>query len=309
MNSGRMPACIDEPLPGENNTGVLQVHVGNDTTKSHKKNQLFLHGNRCGHDKKNYRFPTFKANHQRRYHVIEELKRKITQSHLSYDFQSETLGKLYYRANGRKRRSEAKESILTLVLYALIHDCNLHNMQYGQYIHHSNTFNNYDYGYIQKVTGCSEIRIKRSIEVLKFLGWVTVQPIIKELNDGHFITEKVMIILSDDIFKTFGLYEEFLKDRERVSIRFHKRNLIASNNERRKNLYIPRRIMKDKSDIKNPIRDLSNSLRPDYSQKYNAASDKQITYLTMQLLKEKIYPDARSAMIEACRRLGKPPPT
>lgn len=67
--------------------------------------------------------------------------------------------------------------------------------------------------------------------------------------------------------------------------------------------------MKEKEDIKNPIPDLSNSLRPDYSQKYNPASDKQITYLAMQLLKDMLYPDARSAMIEACRRLGKPPPS
>lgn len=289
----------------------------NDTQVKIESQPFFSKGNRCGHNKLKPRFPSYPSDVKRRPHVIEELKRRIIECFEKRNKYEGLIPVFYHEGQenktGRKRRSEKTESVLFLVLYALAHDCHLNNMQFGQYLN-NNVFRNYNYNWIVKHTGCSLKRVQRAMIVLQTLGWVKVEKIVKTLNDGHIVTDNVIITLSDTIFKVFDLENEFLENREKVCIRFQEKQIRVNRNRMALYQTVPFAGKKMRMIEKKPKKmiDLINGLfnkeeekEPEVIHKelmtsfnepknefynppkgYNAAQDKDVLYQAGELIKK-----------------------
>ncbi len=238
MNTGRIPACtIDSPTKAENITSAGQTFL-TGADDNHKLLTM-QGGNRCGHDRNQFKKPTLHGGHKRRPHAIEEAKRRIERS-VSNIYAFPELSQIFYHplknGKGRRRRSERIEAALSLTLYVLLHLLNLHRMAAGYY-DSANTFRFYNYGLIESLTGLSPIRTKRAMALLQALGFIKTFAI-RELNhDGSYRTTQVRIEFTDKIFQALEMMPEFLKDRETASIKFYEKQARLDNNRAKKDFY------------------------------------------------------------------------
>lgn len=241
MEWGRNPACDVIPFDGSHNASGIEVLNGTDANNYYSGNQAPLKGNRCDHDKNNFKKPTFHGISKRRPHVLEEAKRRIDAS-VSDHFRYPMYSGLFYhqdetgKANGRQIRSERIEGVHSLALPTLLQTLNLHRMACGYY-DNRNEFHFYNYAYIEKTTDQSSIRIKREMRLLQDRGVIKVNPVKEPNNDGSYRTIRVEIEFTDKIFEMLDLLPEFLKDRETSSIKFHEKQERLDRNRQRKSLY------------------------------------------------------------------------
>ena len=130
------------------------------------------------------------------------------------------LGKLFYHhdKNGRKRRSQGVESIVMMVLCALLSKLNLKSLTYGLYTS-NNTLHCFSYKTLKADTGLPDWTIDRAIAVLKKLNIVTVTPVVKKTPKGLRVI-KTVIEFTDKIFKITGLEDQYLKDLEYQTEKF-----------------------------------------------------------------------------------------
>lgn len=269
MESGRMPACVVLPLPGPDNTSALDLNpTGRDNSQDLTKKQVFVYGNRCDHDKNNFKVPPVFGKTKsgaRLPHAISEcgkrlqyLASRIRGGISRNDIEREKLnhtgmlqwfialydnpkfiGFLYHNTPGkpaRKRRSESLEAIIFITLGTIISRLNLYKMAYG-FFNSGNEFVYFDYARIAKEAGISIIRVKRAMKILQASGFFKVISIKKTLNDGKIINIATQIHATDLVFDFLGLMPEFLKDRETSAIKFHEKQSRLDNNQAKRDFY------------------------------------------------------------------------
>lgn len=240
MISGRMPACVAKPFEGGNNASVPNVLMGQNANKALKNNQQGLSGNRCGHNKNSFKKPRFHQDSKRRPHAIEEAKRRIERS-FSNKFLYPAFGGLFYHPvekerGARCRRSESIEGTLSLALVSLLQSLNLHKMACGHY-DNKNQFMYYNYAYIENLTDQNSSRVKREMKLLQDYGIIKVLTIRSQNHDGSWRTKEVRIDFTDKIFHMLELTDEFLRDRETISIMFHGKQLRLEKNQNKRDIY------------------------------------------------------------------------
>lgn len=291
MNLERTPICNALDL------GRTRITNGTDTQLDNIHIDAFnqakptlIKGNRCGHNKNKIKVsPVFGETklRRRRPHVIEEFGRRVRFvalrlrtgiSRRDYEGnQDKPLGALswylsLYESDGfrgflhhlhhnkknRRRRSECVEATLFLVLATLVFGCNLHEMAYG-YHDGANRFHYFDYAKLGKDCMVTESRVKRAMKLLKELELVTVTPYYKTLPTGKIITEYTKIELNEEIFNIFGLHDEYLKDREKSTIKFYKKQERLDHNKARRSFYSQKRKFGTSSKPRNIKEVLSSS--------------------------------------------------
>jgi hypothetical protein len=239
MDSGRMPACDSLPLVGEPITSVPNnVLIGRDANNYYPGMQLEGKGNRCGHDRNNLKQFIPPQNYKRRPHSIEEALRRLKEVEDKPNRYGDVTSLFFHSKDkgGRKKRSERLEASKRLVLITLLYGLNLQKMVFGYY-NNRNEFHYFDYAKIQKLTGLSEIRIKRAMKDLQDQEIVKVNPIKQPNNDGSYRTIRVEIEFTDKIFQMLELMPEFLKDRETSSIKFHEKQASLDKKQKKREFY------------------------------------------------------------------------
>lgn len=274
MNLERMPICnaldFDRARRITNGPDTRLDNIEIDAINQAKI--TLIKGNRCGHNKNKIKVsPVFGEAklRNRRPHVIEEFGRRIhfvarklrtgisrrdyegdenqsarTLSWYLSLYESDGfrrfLHHIRYHKKARRRRSECVEATLFLVLATLVFGCNLHEMAYG-YHDGSNRFRYFDYTKLGKDSMVSESRTKRAMKLLKEMELITVTPIYKTLPNGKIITEHTKIELNEEIFNIFGLMDEYLKDREKSTIKFYKKQERLDHNKAKRSFYSQKR--------------------------------------------------------------------
>ena len=279
MNSGRMPACDTEPCLGANvNASGNEVLTGRDDSHKDATRQQFARGNRCGHRRDKVVLPMFlrKAAKRNKHPLSIEQAIKGVRNAVRWFRSSRKKRKGLYQTNKldvqgvqsleravllfsdervrglffhdtetrasrkrQRRRSEGLESLVLFTLSALFNYVCLRTMAIGVR-HDPRNFTFADYAYIANKTGCSETRIKRAMSILQKMGLVTVKNIIHTLDDGHIITLRTEIYLSEDAFYMLGLKDQFLSDREYAVQKYEQKIRAIEDKERRKEIFKPR---------------------------------------------------------------------
>jgi hypothetical protein len=243
MDSGRMPACVVVPFEGEFNANVPNnIPIRGDNNNYYPGMQTLRKGNRCDHDKNNFKRPHFFRDAKRRPHVLEEAKRRIEASIFDH-FRYPAYSGLFYHQhengqtpNGRHIRSERVEGVHSLVLPTLIQSLDLHRMACGYY-DNRNKFHFKNYVYLQKQTDQNTIRIKREMAFLQKRGLIKVNTKKEKNTQGQWRTTNVEIEFTDKIFEILDLMNEFLEGREERSLKFYKRQATLDSNQRKREIY------------------------------------------------------------------------
>ena len=241
MESGRMPVCDTLLLVGSDITNVPNnVLTGADLSQKSVNTQVFVYGNRCDHDKNNFKRPNFLRDAKRRPHSLEEAKRRIDQS-IDDNFRYPELAGLFYHSaadsgSGRHRRSERIEGIFSLALPTLLQTLNIHRMACGFY-DNRNVFHYYDYAYLQDKSDQNSSRFKREMAILQEEKIIKVNTTRQQNNDGSWRTTSVQIEFTDKIFHMLDLIDDFLRDRETIAIKFHEKQSRLDNNKAKRDFY------------------------------------------------------------------------
>ena len=311
----RMSACSVSPLVGGNTTSgpinTLQQGQFNSTDAS-VQSGIPRSGNKIGHDPRKIRFYLKPKHEKRRFHVLEEAQRRLKDA-LGSPFDYPEFHGLMFHDSGRSIRSERLEAEIATLLPAIYDTVNLSNMQLGYY-NPKFDFINFDYQTLVSRTGMSYWRVERNMRHLQKAGIVEVKRLVVETNDGYK-TERVIIAVSERIFKMLHLDNQFLEDREKA---FRARQKVQNKIDARSKyleLYRPRKPKSSKGCQSRPetlTKELANSmsLRNNYKQPtYNPFCDKQVIALAGELMKAKLVANMREAMTVACQKLGKSPPS
>jgi hypothetical protein len=240
-----------QPTTSGTNKHLVQKHLiqGNDTLLAYSHQEKS--GNRCGHNRFKFKIPAFSkklTTKNRRQHCIEETIRVIKQL-IGYKtdknlciqdprivelLQNKKLAQLLCHFKNdeilRSRRSESIEACLGLVILSLLRGLDLHSMVFGW----RDEFNKqayFNYTKLVEYTGISYERIKKAMTILQNLDLVKVEKIVNEYLDGRYKTTTTIITVSEEMFKIFGVYQEFLLDRKHAAIKHSK---IERNNGQRK---------------------------------------------------------------------------
>lgn len=312
MDSGRMPACVVAPCSGEsgNTSGLNIVLTGADANNYYSGNQPFVKGNRCDHDKNNFKKPAFHGVSKRRPHVLEEAKRRIYTS-ISDHFRYPMYSGLFYhqdqtgRANGRQIRSERIEGVHSLALPTLLQTLNLYRMACGHY-DSGNKFHHYNYAYLESQTDQSAARVKREMALLQERGVIKVNTIREQNNDGSWRTTRVEIEFTDKIFEMLDLLPEFLADRETSSIKFHEKQIRLDKNRAKKDLYRKTSFRPDPKVVNNHskgLQSLTTKLTKPYKPTENGRGVKIRDAIQNLVAKGVSLPDA----METVKKLFPPP--
>lgn len=265
MVLGRIPACIVEPLAGNQCKRVDKASVDDNSTK-----KVFqpLFGNKCAHNKNNLKVPAvfgktksgLRLPHSisecgnRLQYLSERIRRGISKEDIA-SAQNKPAGmfqwymslyddprfiKFLYHINNnnksRKRRSEGLEAALFLAFGTILSRLNLYQMAYG-FPNNRNEFIFFGYERIAEESGMSLIRVKRAMKVLQDIGFFKVTTLVKTLDDGKIIHIATHIHATDMVFDFLGLMPEFLKDRETSSIKFHEKQIRLDKNKFKRDLY------------------------------------------------------------------------
>jgi hypothetical protein len=245
MDSGRMPACDTVLLAGSNIASGCEVLIGRNSNDYYPSMQEGIKGNRCDHDKNNFKRPSVLRDAKRRPHVLEEAKRRVYDS-INDNFRyPEFAGLFFHKAespsekSSRRRRSERVEGIFSLALPFLLHSLNLQRMACGFYDNRNN-FIPYDYSYLENKTEQSSSRIKREMAILQSEEIIKVNTQRELTQDGVWRTKSVTIEFTDKIFRMLDLIPEFLQDRETSAIKFHeKQSRLDKNRQKKENFRKP----------------------------------------------------------------------
>jgi len=283
MNLGRMPddfaCCL-----GRCSHKTIEVNVlsGADVTLGQSLNQL-PSGNKCGHNVNNPRFYDRPKDYKRRWHVLEESLRQLKIA-LDNPFDFPEINGLMHDS-GRLVRSERREAELRLLLPAILDSVNLVTMQLGYYA--GGNFINYTYDHFVSVTQMTYSRVERNMRHLQEYGLVSVKVIVKELNDGAIKTEKVIISVSEKVFEILGVVPEFLRDREKAIKNRTKQETREQQEQKRLNLFRPRKGVKQSRETSNPVQSLTSRFKTlnRTPQQYNPAQDRSVLDAVGVLLK------------------------
>lgn len=273
-------------------------------------------GNRCGHDPKNLRFFKEPPNQGRRFHVLEEGKRRVKNAFDNpFDYPM-FHGLLFHQyKNGKKSRrirSERKESSFLLVMPAIFNSVNLVTMELGHF--NGTEFINYDYGHLTNKTETTYSRMKEAMSLLKNAGLVEVKSVIKIRDDGAIRTERVVIKVSDKLFDLFGLSEELQRDRQRALLAHAKKEKEAQQKKACLALFKPKGGKEEKKreaaicSVKALTTHFKIVKNTPKAMPSSPLSHPAVRELAHTLFLSGDYPTLMSAAIEACRRLNKPPP-
>jgi len=263
MVSGRNPARNADSLDGNHIASGSHGSNKPDSSKGDEPLQVSK-GNRCAHDKNHFKKPSFSGTPRRRPHVIEESKRRIQQSFRDIYHYPEFTQVFYHpiqRDRGRLRRSESIEGTIALTLSTLLHSLNLQKMAVGFY-DSGNEFHYYDYGFIERSTSQHAQRIKREMKLLQEYEIIRVITLREKNHDGSWRTKEVRIEFTDKIFLMLDLVDEYLKDRETISLKFHEKQERLERNRAKKSIYrkssfAPRKAVNSSPD---QIKDLAKSM-------------------------------------------------
>lgn len=284
MESGRMPACVVIPFAEGITTGVPNVLTGHNNS-SIKSGEQAPFGNKCGHNRLSPKFYSRPQHYKRRFHVIEQALRVIPIA-LDDPFSFEMFHGLMFHES-RLNRSERREAELRLLVPAIFDSVNLVNMQLG-YFDNNGKFINYTYDHFADVTQMGQSRVDRNMKHLQDYGLISVQKILKTLNDGAVRTERVIITVNAKMFEMLNLMPLLLVDRER-SIKSHqKKTNKISQREKYQSLYTPRSVEQKRgtSSIQGLTGKLTNLHRNTAPKPYNPAQDKRVLSTVGELLKQ-----------------------
>jgi hypothetical protein len=221
-------------------------------------------GNRCDHNKNNFKRPSFLRNAKRRPHVLEEAKRRISDAILD-NFKYPELTRLFYHSaadggSGRHRRSERIEGIFSLALPTLLQTLNLHRMACGAY-NNRNEFQFFNYAYLQDKSDQNSSRFKREMAILQKEEFIKVTTRREPNNDGTWRTIEVRIEFTDRIFEILDLMSEFLADREYTSIKFFKKQSKINQKKAKDDFYRVQKFNKSNKPKKIGCQDLSVAVK------------------------------------------------
>lgn len=239
--NGMETACSAKTLSTEETLAsgnTVKQRVNHKTSYPYGQDKIA--GNRINHDRKNLRKPDFSKDN-RRPHSIEETKRRTLES-IDNPYKYTGFQEAHFHEDKRKRRSERIEGCVSLVLYSLIHTLNLQNMACGYYISGTDpnsSFHYYDFDHYRKRLEISRHRLWRSIAVLKKLGYVITKPR-KEINKhGEYRTVRTEIHMTDKLFRDLGIYDLYLKDRDKALHKCYAREMyLMSQRSQRENFIL-----------------------------------------------------------------------
>jgi hypothetical protein len=345
MNTGRMPACSASftLLQGLNTTGVRQNNQNNegDNTLLNELIQSKFSGNRCGHDRNNFKKPSFyestggvfrrpytiqeslrrigciigfkrlSGNERRRLHASSFRKGDEGRNGREYRrcmsiLQKKESAGLFYHLDKtgelrRKKRSESIEASLSLVVRALLYRFDVHTMAYG-YRDGNNKTIYLDYHDLKEDTEVSYSRIKKVMRSLQKEGFITVKRIMKQLDNGNWICIETQIHLTDKIFKWLGLEEQLLKDRRyALAQNFKKQTRI---DERNKHL---QEYSSSQKTTKNIIVKKTVPLNKDSYPTHTIAQNKNVLNIAAKIMADNPQMILRDAIMIAAERNKAPP--
>jgi hypothetical protein len=202
---------------------------------------------KSAHDNKNLRTPKFKNNH-RRPHCLEEGKRRLQQA-IKDNFVYSGFTAIFFHLNKRKRRSEMRETCISLLLSMILHTVNLHKMYCGYY-DDNNVFRYHDFDYFKKNLEISRYQMFRAISDLKKNEYIQVEKIKGVNKNGELRTLGVKILVTEKIFHDLEIYDEFLKDRESATRKFHFREQKIINKRKSREVYSFKQAQKTKHNLK-----------------------------------------------------------
>lgn len=288
-----------------NNEGILSA----DSTLSQQFSTKNF-GNRCGHDKNNFKRPEYSGDNKRRPFCVEEAKRRL-RSAQNNPQHFPLLAELIYNADNRNRkfRSEFREGSACLVLTAILHNLWLHTMSFG-HPDNDEKFRYLGYERIRNVTQLSNARIYSAMALLKKLEIISVQPIWQFKEDGTVKTREVRIKVSPKIFDMLGLTKEFLKDRKKQEEKYYKKDLKKKNKMKQLECFRP--ITKFRQTAKSTPKS-NHTILPSMRMKEQierpaSRFSQNVNQLAMELFKAKLVSSTREAYELACQKLGLPPP-
>lgn len=318
---------------------------GDIITRSGLLNQGKILGNRCGHNKNNFKKPPFygssgykgrrsfsikrsietlnaiifhRSSSERGARFRNLLRERVHSSlRIMELFENKRLKELFFHdpksegENSRAIRSESVEATNGIVEQIIIDGVDLRTMAFGFFDYEANKQVYFDYNYIVRKSGLSLSRVQRAITRLKKLNLITVDRIVtKSEFDGKFKHKETRIYVSPEIFTLLGVEEQFLKDRSYAETEHRKKmdkiNLRKAYLEKNK-FYNTEKNKKHIKELKQNIGTISNK-KSFYQHRYNPASDKQVISLASELIKSNHCDNLRQAIILACSKLGKPPP-
>lgn len=228
MESGRMPACVAQPLPGNDNTSVPKnVTLSRNNNDNYSSAQVIKLGNRCGHDKNN---PTSYLNSilqkKRPYQIIKAQKNSLKCYENPFIFD---IGKISFNENSKNRddsfrkiRSEIRSFIYKEILCCLLHYTCLKTMQFG-FTAENRKFNalgiNFLHRELQRSLDRQKIdfkitynRVRKALHILEKAGYINIKENKKLLSNNKFISLPAEILINHTIFIDLGLsYEEIRK--------------------------------------------------------------------------------------------------
>ncbi len=206
--------CVSSLGGGDTSSST---HNGTDADIMHDDvhSQQEISGNRCGHYVHVPRLAKIPMKHKRRFPVIEQAKENLLSCYhhpLRY-----RIGVLFYhqgktRKQGlyRKRRSEIREALTTLVGYAILHCVNLANMALGKILPNG-SFSPFDITYLSKLAGVTISQTRRALRVFQDCGYITLIERKYVLPNGDFRSEAPIINVSPDLFIHLEIPESDLK--------------------------------------------------------------------------------------------------
>jgi len=251
MLPGGKPAYDLEPFAGRKIVSALQTQ--GDNKQIDETIQVLSAGNRCNHDKNNFKFFISPHHYKKRPHTIEEALRRLKEiEHTPHKYGS--VVELFFHPKskgGRKRRSERREANNRLVLAACINALNLQKMALGYY-NNRNEFHYSNYAALSLLAGISQIRFKRSMKDLQQIGILKVFSIRQLNQEGHYRTKEVRIEFTDKIFEMLHLMREFLDDREKACIKFTTKQRNLDKKAQKKEFYRHKSFASSRK-TKNPI--------------------------------------------------------
>jgi hypothetical protein len=186
--------------------------------------QSIVLGNKCGHDRLNPKSYSRPKTQKRRYHILEELQRRLIEARDINPYKYGLAALLFHNKNNKSRRirSELKEAVF-FCLQKVIDYTDVYSLQFGCW-DNKNKFRFYNgYTTIAKESKISLRRVGKAMRFLQSKGIVTVFPIKKVNEKGEYRTEKTIITLDPKIFELASLTEEYNEDFLRAAKNHEKR--------------------------------------------------------------------------------------
>lgn len=201
-------ACSNESFAGHINqaSGISKTRSANNTSESPAA-QAF----RAKHDRKNPNLFIPPVEHKRRFHVLEEGKRRFSATY--HDPQKYPIGRLFYddskrtkRGAYRLRRSEKREGITHRLLQVMLHCLNLNTWQIGKPL--VDGFHAYGIEKLAEWAGISPRRAARIMALLEKHGYAEVIQRSVQRPDGSYKGLPAIIKINPKLFYDMDLTDD-----------------------------------------------------------------------------------------------------